>query len=351
MSRETIEHLNQNTLIGFTDKRGMAWHYRADAQGAEPNHYPLAVPIADVRRRLFHWEALSRPVSVSLPATLDTADGVDADGAFVRSQVIDGKQAIVRSDTGHVMGIFAEGYSIHQYDEWLLGTVGTILDDQLSIGSAGLLKGGAVAWVSVEVPDTITTPEGVTFRPNLLACTSMDGSLATTFKRVVTNTVCDNTMAAALGEAGQVYKVKHSRYSKAKITQAREALAVVHTIADDFAAEVAALCAVTVTPQDWKKFLEAFAPIDPLETKGRSLTMAENKRETLNKLYRWDERVSPWAGTAYGVLQAVNTYTHHEGIVRNADRAERNMLRAVTGGVDKLDTETLATLNKVLETV
>lgn len=347
MSRETIEHLNQNTLIGFTDKRGHAWHYRADAQGAEPNHYGQAVPLADVRRRLFHWEALSRPVSVSLPATLDDADGVDAEGNLTRSMLIDGKQAIVRSDTGHVMGIFAEGYSIHQYDEWLLGTVGTILDDSLSIGSAGLLKGGAVAWVSVEVPDTITTPEGVTFRPNLLACTSMDGSLATTFKRVVTNTVCDNTMAAALGEAGQVYKVKHSRYSKAKITQARDALAVVHTIADDFAAEVAALTQIGVTAQDWKKFLEAVAPIEA-DTKGRSLTMAENKRETLNRLYRWDERVAPWSGTAYGVLQAVNTYTHHEGIVRGADRAERNMLRAVTGGVDKLDTDTLATLTKVL---
>lgn len=44
----------------------------------------------------------------------------------------------------------------------------------------------------------------------------------------------------------------------------------------------------------------------------------------------------------------VAAYTHHEGIVRGADRAERNMLRAVTGGVDKLDTETLITLNKVL---
>jgi hypothetical protein len=35
--------------------------------------------------------------------------------------------------------------------------------------------------VSVEVPETITTSEGVAFRSNLLACTSHDGSLATTF--------------------------------------------------------------------------------------------------------------------------------------------------------------------------
>jgi hypothetical protein len=41
------------------------------------------------------------------------------------------------------MGIFAEGYQRHQYDEWLLGTVGNILDDSLSISSAGVLRKGA----------------------------------------------------------------------------------------------------------------------------------------------------------------------------------------------------------------
>lgn len=41
--------------------------------------------------------------------------------------------------------------------------------------------------------------------------------------------------------------------------------------------------------------------------------MAECKRDALNRLYRHDERVAPWAGTGLGVVQAVNTYAHHEG--------------------------------------
>ena len=48
------------------------------------------------------------------------------------------------------------------------------------------------------------------------------------------------------------------------------------------------------------------------------------------------------------MLQAVNTYTHHEQTVRGAGRAERNMLRAVTGGVDELGRTTLTTLDRVL---
>ena len=72
MSRETLTHLNTQTLIGYTSKRGQAWHYRADHQGSEPNHYEHAVPVADVRRRLFHWS----PVEADIQAVTIDEDGV-----------------------------------------------------------------------------------------------------------------------------------------------------------------------------------------------------------------------------------------------------------------------------------
>ena len=45
MSTETIEWLNQNVLVGFTEKRGEAWHYRAGSQNGETNHYKGAIPL------------------------------------------------------------------------------------------------------------------------------------------------------------------------------------------------------------------------------------------------------------------------------------------------------------------
>ena len=76
--------------------------------------------------------------------------------------------------------------------------------------------------------------------------------------------------------------------------------------------------------------------------------MAERKREVLQRLWRRDGRVSPWAGTTHGVLQAVNTYEHHESAVRGRPRHERNMLRAITGDFGKLGRTTVSTLTKVL---
>jgi phage/plasmid-like protein (TIGR03299 family) len=358
MSQETMKWLNSNTLIGYTDKRGSAWHYRADLQAIELNHYPGPVPVEDVRRRLFSWKAESRAVYVQKPThgEMDTAHLLtQPDHDAMLSYVLDtlglqhqpDRQAIARSDNDHVMGIFTDGYEKHPYDEWLLTTVANILDSDLHIGSAGLLRGGAVAWVSVEMAENVRLPEGVEFRPFLLATTSFDGSLSTTFGRKVTNVVCDNTHGIAMSERGQKIKIRHSRHSRLKLTEARQALHVVHEITSDFAAEVTRLCNIDISDAAWAAFLDAHAPLP--ETTGRSRTMAERKRETLTRLYDHDQRVAPWRGTGWGVLQAVNTYAHHEGIVRGAERAERNMLNAVTGRTDDLDQQTLGTLSAVLD--
>ena len=99
----------------------------------------------------------------------------------------------------------------------------------------------------------------------------------------MTDTVCDNTRESALAEKGQEYKVKHSKYSHAQLAPAREALAMVHTIADDFAEEVATLCSITVTPDQWARFLDLQVSRVDATTgellKGRSLALADRKRD------------------------------------------------------------------------
>jgi phage/plasmid-like protein (TIGR03299 family) len=343
MSAETIDWLNTYTL-----QSRAAWHTDERVQQllTMPTVYDGAIPIGDVERRLFHWKAVEGDV---------TSTGMNEHGVFTvtdpdRKTMMRPPGALSADDPGAIMGVFKSGYQGHDYNEWLLKNVATILGDGLDIYSAGLLKGGAQAWVQVSVPDTIVTPEGVSFKPNLLAVTSFDGSLATTYKRTIMNTVCDNTMAAALGEAGEQYKVRHSKYSKAKVGEARDALSIIFDAADAFAASVAELTATTVTDRQWSDFLNELAPLTVKgEAKtGRGLTMAQNKRDEMNRLWNHDERVAPWKGTAWGVVQAVNTHTQHVQTVRGAGRDERNMSLAVTGAFDKLDTETVDTLGRVL---
>lgn len=345
MSRETSTWLNQNVLIGFAQNRGHAWHYRASDQGDEPNHYDDAVPVADVERRLFNWEPVATPLLIRVPSGVDNADGMDEEGDPFRYVEVPNQQAITRSDTHAVLGIFKDSYQPHDYSDVLLRNVENLIDDELGISSAGLLKGGAVGWVEISVPETLTADGGVQYRPNILACTSLDGSLATTYGRTITAVVCDNTLSAALGEAGQKYKIKHSKYSNLKIADAREALQIVYATGDAFAADVAELLSRKVTADQFQVVLKEIIQ-DPKNDTKAGATSVENRREKVSALYKSDARCAPWTGTAFGVLQAFNTYAHHEQTVRGGNRAERNMLNALDGTTQKADAAVMAALVK-----
>jgi len=219
-----------------------------------------------------------------------------------------------------------------------------ILGADLGIGSAGLLRGGAVAWVQVEVPDSVSTPEGLTFRPQLLAATSFDGSIATTYARTAGIVVCDNTLSAAFGEKTNKLKVKHSRYSHLRLSDARDALDVVTETAEDVKRQIHTLATWEVPTRAWSQLLDATCAVDGGAKTSRSATLAGTKREALERLYRFDPRCAPWQNTALGVLQAFNTWSTHEQTVRNTERAERTMLRVITGSAAKADTDVLERL-------
>lgn len=340
MSHESSTWLNNMTLIGFVAERGNAWHYRASSQGNEPNHYDRAIPVEDVRRRLLHWtpEAYSGQFG---PYTDDTRQGI------VRPKGTFGAE-----DPGEVLGVMSASYPIHGYNQWLINNPMVIADDSdLQVGSAGLLKGGAVAWVQFEMPDTLEI-NGVGFRPFLTAATSLDGSLKTTYLTGSQLVVCDNTLSAALRHDSQTsYAVKHTANSLTKVQDVREALKIVWEVADEFAGQVDHLTGVKVNDRTWTQFIEAHFPTtkpDGTPLKGRGLTLATRNQEKLWDLWNNDPRVKPFAGTAFGVVQAVNTYAHHEQGTRNQSVVQRNTLRMVTGGHDDLDRGTLRTLAGVL---
>jgi phage/plasmid-like protein (TIGR03299 family) len=337
MSTETSQWLNNNVLVGMTSKRGQAWHYKASDQGAEPNHYEGAIPIEDVQRRLFHWSALEVPMFIAVPSE---------DGKTASYEEVPNKNAIVRSDTYEVLGVPSKRYVPHQNDEWLLTNVKNLLDDDLVIGSAGLLKNGAISWVQIEMPENCKVGD-IEFRPNLLATTSFDGSIATTYKRTVTIVVCDNTRAMALGEQGQEIRIRHTANSFVRLGDAREALNIVHTMEDEFTKEIEKLLSQKVSDNQFTDFLDKLVPVKNTESK-QAVTRAENIQNQLRMLWNTDSRVAPWKNTAFGALQAVNTHRQHFRNTRKGNLiVERTMLDSLNGKLQMLDEKA----NKILQSI
>jgi phage/plasmid-like protein (TIGR03299 family) len=280
MSRETMEWLNNNVLRGFTDKRGNAWHRDLSlVAGGLDNHYAGAIPAEDILARLFSWEAEERKVYVADDSGIPVLDP--------------SRKAIVRPDSGAILGMHSEGYVRHSYSEWLIKHLSALVGGEAEFANAGLLSGGAVAWVQIEMPENIDTPEGVTFRPFVMATTSFDGSIASLFKPGVTDVVCDNTRAAALAESTPTYRVKHTRKSAFNLATAAQTIETLHLIGDNMMAEVARLCAIDVTDAHWAQFVTAHVGLSDDKAdkmSGRSVTMAEAKRAALTGLYRTDIR-------------------------------------------------------------
>lgn len=347
MSKQTIEWLNTMTLIGFTDKRGHAWHYRkSNDLTVEPNHYAGAIPEEDVRRRLFSWTAVE--------GTVSSMYEVEVDGVTeIRATIDPDRKTMIHPLTGDILGIFKDGYRQHDYATWLIDHTAAISSSGLAIASAGLLDKGGVAWLQAEMPETISTAQGIDFRPFIGAASSLNGTLASTYFTGAQLVVCDNTLSAGLGSATHKAKRKHTSRSLTNLADIQKQLQLIYEAADDFQAELDALCAIEITDKQWDEFLSVHClpKNGEMPTKGRGLTMYEKHRDELGNLYRNDMRVAPWAGTAFGVVQAVNTHATHVKTVKGMDRAQRNANSMVRGEFEKLDTATMAELNKVLQLV
>jgi phage/plasmid-like protein (TIGR03299 family) len=338
MSTETRQWLAENTLIGNTDKRGTAWHYRE----GDDNHFAGPVPY-DRALELLSYPVAEGTVTVKVPVI--TEDGVETKKFKAANH-----KGIVRLDTGEVFEFFKLTYEMHQPREWCLQYLDLILSGGLEIGSVVVLKGGAVAAVQAELPENFIAKgkgaEPVAYRPFVTAATSFNGSMATTYGRGAQVVVCDNTLSAAAKSFDAQTKYRHRRGTIDRVGEVRENLALmVEEVADTFAAEVKALTKQYVSNGQFKEVVDAFTG-ESKAKEGRGKTMAGNRARVLKQLWKDDERVSPWKNSAYGVLAAFNTAQHHY-FGTDASRVERNQMNVINGAWDKFDANVL----KLLATV
>lgn len=326
MSNETSQWLNTNTLIGFTEKRGKAWHWRSGYD----NHYDGAIPAQDVQKRLFDWE----------PVKVQTSYKTGGDW------VPTGEYIYVRSDTKEKICATTDTHNAHGYREWLLENVSEIVGGDIQIGSAGMLKNWAQAWVQIELSET-QMAHGVEFRPTLLASTSLDGSLAGTYRPVNTIVVCDNTMAAAHAEGVPVYRLRQTKNRQFNAELAREQVGIqLEAQTRAFTERMDQMLTQEVTEDQFQAFLDKTVPLPPEESKA-ALTRAENARGTLVGMYHTDPRVSIWKNTVWGVVQLMNTYRTHEAQTKG-DRFNSIMSGVLKGSFFEKEEQTLDTLRMVL---
>jgi phage/plasmid-like protein (TIGR03299 family) len=346
MSAETQQWLIDNIRIGYTDERGPAW-WHGDGYLTDGSHFPGAVPADEVRKLL----------DVPFVEAQMFAQYTDADG---QRQVVKDpdRKVILTPDTGDILGIFKQGWRLHGYQQWTADQIAAILDKsrgELGTAAVGLLRKRGVAFMQAKLQGTGMEVGGFPFVPYITAATSVDGTLSSTYAVGIEAAVCDNTLSAALSNAVNRLKVRHSRNSVAKLAEVRDALGLVYQAADEFAKAAADLQSVDVSEADFAAWLDEMRPIPAADPKsstgGAAHTNAVKYHDTMRALWQHDRKVKPWAGTAFGILQLDNTYRTWVRGERGSDggRMERNLLNMVTGKTATEDTLALEVLAKVLD--
>jgi phage/plasmid-like protein (TIGR03299 family) len=338
MSRETQLWLENNLVIGDTDIRGEAWWYRGvDRADGTSNHFPGAIPWEVVRGLILPFEPIEQPLYIMLP-----------DGTF--HLVPNFKGVASENDPTELHAVHSDEYAKHPFSKWLLDDVYTLVDGEVHASSAGLLQKGAVAWVELSVAATMIM-EGFEFRPHLLCSTSVNGRYQTTYGLKAQATVCDNTLNIADREQGQRISYRHTKGSFGRAQEIRDAVGLLIASGDDFKAEMERLLSWQVPSRIFGKWLDEMIPVkdkDGTPKEGASLTRAENQRDKMVTMWRKDDRVAPWAGTAFGVQCLSNTLMHYESTVtKAASRPERNMLNVISGKTAENDRLALEALEKV----
>lgn len=343
-------------LIGNTDKR-QGWIGQTD--GTLPT-FPGPIPVGEVERLLFNWEAISVPTGNFIPCKPKDADiriPIGKDGVMtpVKVVVTHDAQGIVRSDDFTELGRHKASYRIHDYKVWLIRYVSNVLQDTLQILSALTLKNGAQAAVEIGLNETMHDGKsGLDFWPFLLAHTSMDGSVATSYSAFNRILKCDNMFTSLHAEARAAkrqFKIKHTSQSMSvdTISGVRHALAILDQSAQGMTKYVHELIGIKLTRKDWLAVLDIIEPPAVEGSSKAKVTKTENRREAIDSVYMSDPMSEQWKGTAFGAVQAFNTYQHHYAPVRSVSRLERVYDRAIRGDFAESDSMMLSAVAKVLD--
>lgn len=353
MSKETIEWLNANTMIGKVgDKEKYAKNNWMILQSDgtykawwQTDGYDMAyqgfIPVEDIESRLFNWEPVELMPMFKMPTTADEADGIDAQGHAFKWIGDTGKKAIVHPVTGQVFSyVGVDSYNVHGYVPWLIENPGKIVDaGELGITSAGLLRGGGVAYVTMSLPETVEVA-GLEFNPTLMAVTSIDTTRATHYVTSNLVAICDNSMQVAFDGAVTKVRIKHSANSLKKLGNLRDALGVIYKDAEDFQEWVNRLVDIDVTDKQFAQIIEGIIPTPAPEMGNkdgktvvknqRSITIATDKKETLTQMWNSDPRCKQWNGTMFGAFQTYNTWSEHVK-PRNENAVDRVMTGTIGG--------------------
>ena len=200
------------------------------------------------------------------PPSVYAFTGVNPDGT-TRYEPIYGWKAITRSDTGAVLSINKESYTVIDHGEMGEIVEAVLAQPNVRWETAGVLDGGRSVWCLALLDEPITLPGDDSATLPYLAITNRhDGTGACALRATAVRIVCANTFRAAELEGertGTTFSFIHKSSWRSRIEEARRAVTGAQAEMRRYSDLARELLAIPITPVQRELFITEFIPKPP----------------------------------------------------------------------------------------
>ena len=237
-----------------------------------------------------------------------------------QSLLIPNKKAILREDTGEVLGLVSNKYQLCQNRD-ALSFVNYIDGIELiKAGSFGM-SGGGIYMIgqlpSVEVlGDTIT--------PHLIFQNSHDGTASIKATICMLRIVCKNQFVSSFRDSPATVTISHRGELESKLIQANNTLSSVYEYVKHYDAFANDQVTQHVDSAMFNRIVEKYFAI-PEDASDRTITNIVDCRNMFTLAYDADDNQN-FKGTKWGVINAFSDYLTHKDPLKKGKNWEANKL-------------------------
>lgn len=221
-------------------------------------------------------------------------------------------KAIIRTDTGAVIGVVGSGFTTVQpidcfsFQDTLKET------HEAHYVSAGLLGEGEKMWSLMRVPGADISVGDDKSETYLLVAQGFDGSMSLISKVTSVRVVCQNTLMASLNDSNFALKIKHTKSANVRLESAKAMLSGVSQDARSIEEKLRKLANRRLKREAMTTILDR---VFPKNADGKAVqTRRENVLADVLSLYESNDgnAFPEQRGTAYNLLNAITDYTDHQ---------------------------------------
>jgi len=298
--------------------RQMPWHREGTVLQDYPGSWAQARTLAGL-----HWDPVTAPVYA--------VTGLNDDGTE-RYEPIAGWKSIARSDTGAVLSLNKDTYTVIGHAEMGEIIEAVLAQPNVKWETAGVLDGGKAVWCLALLDEPIELPgDDSPVLPYLAITNRHDGTAACALRATAVRIVCANTFRAAELEGertGTTFSFIHKASWRNRIEEARKAVTGARAEMARYTELAHELLGITITPAQRELFITEFIPKPPegLIT-DRVARNVDEARAALRMIFE-SKTTEQVAHTAYGLVQAAGEYLDHVRTARSWEtRLNRTLIR------------------------